>query len=284
MAELGHDHIDLLKISAEGSEYEILDHVVSESIDVRVLCVEYAQPAPLERVLESIEQPRVGGLRAGGRQRPHLELEAHVRGLARRLSRRPHRRRQRGTTPTTPGSDRRQDAPRTHAPRHEQRRRTTASREGAECGAAALVRTPHGPALRADPGDGLVTLGSDYGGWTIPDVVEPSWTCYCVGAGGDISFERELIGRYGATARSFEPDEDYIRRAEVDPEHRGALLEAPGGGGYGRRARADAADAHPRQPLAVAGAPVRHRGLRGAARPHDPLADGRARRRRRSSC
>jgi len=46
MDELGHDHIDLLKISAEGSEYEILDHVLNEHVDVRVLCVEYAQPAP----------------------------------------------------------------------------------------------------------------------------------------------------------------------------------------------------------------------------------------------
>ena len=46
MAELGHERIDLLKLSAEGSEYEILDHVLGEGIDVRVLCVEYAQPAP----------------------------------------------------------------------------------------------------------------------------------------------------------------------------------------------------------------------------------------------
>ena len=61
MAELGRDHIDLLKISAEGSEYEILDHVLAESIDVRVLCVEYAQPAPLERVLESIKRLESAG-------------------------------------------------------------------------------------------------------------------------------------------------------------------------------------------------------------------------------
>lgn len=45
MEELGHDHLDLLKISVEGSEYEILDHVLDEGIDVRCLCVEYAQPA-----------------------------------------------------------------------------------------------------------------------------------------------------------------------------------------------------------------------------------------------
>jgi FkbM family methyltransferase len=61
MAELGHDHIDLLKISAEGSEYEILDHVIDQELDVRVLCVEYAQPAPVERVEGSIERLRAAG-------------------------------------------------------------------------------------------------------------------------------------------------------------------------------------------------------------------------------
>jgi FkbM family methyltransferase len=46
MDELGHETLDLLKISVEGSEYEILDHVVADGIDARILCVEYAQPAP----------------------------------------------------------------------------------------------------------------------------------------------------------------------------------------------------------------------------------------------
>jgi FkbM family methyltransferase len=52
MKELGHDHLDLLKISAEGAEFEILDHVLSAGIDVRVLCVEFAQPASVKRVLD----------------------------------------------------------------------------------------------------------------------------------------------------------------------------------------------------------------------------------------
>jgi FkbM family methyltransferase len=52
MTELGHDHLDLLKISAEGAEFEILDHVLAEGIDPRILCVEFAQPASVERVLE----------------------------------------------------------------------------------------------------------------------------------------------------------------------------------------------------------------------------------------
>jgi FkbM family methyltransferase len=51
MQELGHDHIDLLKISAEGAEFEILDHTFTAGIQAQVLCVEFAQPASLERVL-----------------------------------------------------------------------------------------------------------------------------------------------------------------------------------------------------------------------------------------
>ena len=73
--------------------------------------------------------------------------------------------------------------------------------------------------LKVEPMDGLIALGSDYGYWTVPgNPIDFTWTCYCVGAGGDISFERELLSRYGATVRSFEPDEDYIGRIEVDPQ------------------------------------------------------------------
>jgi FkbM family methyltransferase len=65
--------------------------------------------------------------------------------------------------------------------------------------------------------NGIVELGSSYGGWMIPDgVVEPSWICYCVGAGGDISFDLELIERYGATVRAFDAVESYVRSAERD--------------------------------------------------------------------
>ena len=66
MAELGHDHLDLLKISAEGAEYEILDHMLASEIDVRVLCVEYAQPAPSDAALASVRAlERAGYLLVG---------------------------------------------------------------------------------------------------------------------------------------------------------------------------------------------------------------------------
>jgi FkbM family methyltransferase len=73
--------------------------------------------------------------------------------------------------------------------------------------------------LESEPMDGLQPLGSDYGYWVVPvDWIDSSWTCYCVGAGGDITFERELLARYAPTVRSFEPDEDYVGRIEVSAE------------------------------------------------------------------
>lgn len=50
MAELGHDHIDLLKLSVEGSEYELIDAMLACGVPVRSVCVEFAQPASLERI------------------------------------------------------------------------------------------------------------------------------------------------------------------------------------------------------------------------------------------
>lgn len=63
MAELGFDRLDLLKVSAEGSEYEIVDHVLSERIDVRLLCVEFAQPTPTARIDETRERLAEHGYR-----------------------------------------------------------------------------------------------------------------------------------------------------------------------------------------------------------------------------
>jgi FkbM family methyltransferase len=50
MRELGHERVDLLKLSVEGSEYEILRDVLGRDVPVRVLLVEFAQPAPGGRV------------------------------------------------------------------------------------------------------------------------------------------------------------------------------------------------------------------------------------------
>jgi FkbM family methyltransferase len=61
---------------------------------------------------------------------------------------------------------------------------------------------------------GLVDLGTTYGGWIVPaEAVEPSWVCYSVGIGGDISFDLELIRRFSATVRSFDPVAGYVHDA-----------------------------------------------------------------------
>jgi FkbM family methyltransferase len=62
--------------------------------------------------------------------------------------------------------------------------------------------------------DGLLTLGGDYGSWTVPGgLIRPEWVCYSVGAGGDISFDMELIERWGIRVRAIDPVPDYITRA-----------------------------------------------------------------------
>jgi FkbM family methyltransferase len=70
MAEHGHDHVDVLKLSVEGSEYELVDDLLAKRLPVTILCVEFAQPAPLPPILE-----RVDGLRAAGFELVNASLE-----------------------------------------------------------------------------------------------------------------------------------------------------------------------------------------------------------------
>jgi FkbM family methyltransferase len=61
---------------------------------------------------------------------------------------------------------------------------------------------------------GLIDLGSSPGGWTWPtDLLEPSWLCYLVGAGGDTCVDLDLIRGYGVTVRSFDAVAEYVTRA-----------------------------------------------------------------------
>jgi len=41
MLELGHDHIDLLKMDIEGAEYTVIENLVRERVDIRQLLVEF---------------------------------------------------------------------------------------------------------------------------------------------------------------------------------------------------------------------------------------------------
>ena len=59
----------------------------------------------------------------------------------------------------------------------------------------------------------MIHLGSDWGGWDIPDdLVKADWTAYCVGAGDDVSFDLGLIDRYGCLARTFDPSSEFRAR------------------------------------------------------------------------
>jgi FkbM family methyltransferase len=70
------------------------------------------------------------------------------------------------------------------------------------------------------PAPEVTQLGSAYGGWMIPTgLLGQAWLCYCVGVGGDISFDLELIKRYAASVRAFDPVADYVD---------GALAQAGG--------------------------------------------------------
>lgn len=47
MEELGHNHIDLLKLDIEGAEYVVLDSMIEDGIHPMVLCVEFDPPDPI---------------------------------------------------------------------------------------------------------------------------------------------------------------------------------------------------------------------------------------------
>jgi FkbM family methyltransferase len=66
-------------------------------------------------------------------------------------------------------------------------------------------------------GHSSIRLGSEYGGWTLPDgCLDSSSVCYCVGCGEDISFDLELLARYACVAYGFDPTPrsiEFVREA-----------------------------------------------------------------------
>jgi FkbM family methyltransferase len=60
MREWGHDHIDLLKVSAEGSEFEILDTLLRDGPVVPILCAEFSLP-PLDRARAMLQRLGAAG-------------------------------------------------------------------------------------------------------------------------------------------------------------------------------------------------------------------------------
>jgi FkbM family methyltransferase len=68
--------------------------------------------------------------------------------------------------------------------------------------------------LPVTPGPPIISLGTPYGGWNIPDgLLDADSICYCVGAGADISFDLELIRRFGVQVRGIDPVEEFERAA-----------------------------------------------------------------------
>lgn len=58
MRQLGHDHLDLLKIDIEGAEYAVIDDLLAQQIDVRQICVEFDQPTPWRKTVRMIARLR----------------------------------------------------------------------------------------------------------------------------------------------------------------------------------------------------------------------------------
>ncbi len=61
MADLGHDHIDLLKLDVEGAEYEVLESMLTARVPVTTVCVEFDQPAPFWKTIGQIRRMQAAG-------------------------------------------------------------------------------------------------------------------------------------------------------------------------------------------------------------------------------
>lgn len=77
MAELGHDHIDLLKIDIEGAEYEVLEDIVQKKLTVKSICVEFDEnftknidSGYLKRITGTVEKLRSYGYLLVHREKP----------------------------------------------------------------------------------------------------------------------------------------------------------------------------------------------------------------------
>ncbi|MGK2936204.1 MAG: FkbM family methyltransferase [Solirubrobacteraceae bacterium] len=61
MHELDHERVDLLKISAEGSEHAIVEGTLADGVRPRVVCIEFAQPGPVADVHTTMRRLVHGG-------------------------------------------------------------------------------------------------------------------------------------------------------------------------------------------------------------------------------
>ncbi len=54
MDELGHNHLDLLKLDIEGAEHKVIKDIIENKISIAVICVEFDQPYSKRGVMNTI--------------------------------------------------------------------------------------------------------------------------------------------------------------------------------------------------------------------------------------
>jgi FkbM family methyltransferase len=55
MNEFSHDHLELIKLNIEGAEYEVLESILEDNLDISIICVTFDQPMPLRKTRRAID-------------------------------------------------------------------------------------------------------------------------------------------------------------------------------------------------------------------------------------
>ncbi|MGZ3839776.1 MAG: FkbM family methyltransferase [Flavisolibacter sp.] len=74
MASNHHSHLDLLKMDIEGAEFKVIDTIIEDQLDIRVLCVEFHtnKEGHLDKVQEAVSKLENAGYRVVARE--HLDF------------------------------------------------------------------------------------------------------------------------------------------------------------------------------------------------------------------